>query len=336
LGNIRRKSINISQEGLLKAKPFQPDRGLPLVIEPTVEGVNLLALSATNRELIQSSLLKHGAVLFRNFNSKTMAEFEQFVRDISGELIEYSDQTSPRHKVGGNIYTSTDYPESQAIFLHNENSYASTWPLKIFFFCMTPPLHGGETPIADVRKVYQRISPHIRERFAQKGWMLVRNFGDGFGLSWQTVFQTTEKQKVNEFCRRAGIETEWKEGDRLKTRQVRQAIAQHPQTGEMVWFNHATFFHVSTLDRAIRETLLAQFNEEELPYNTYYGDGSPIEAAVLDELREAYREEAMAFRWQEGDILMVDNMLTAHGRNPYTGPRKIVVGMSEPCSRRGV
>jgi alpha-ketoglutarate-dependent taurine dioxygenase len=283
---------------------------LPLVIEPTVEGVNLLALVATNLELIQSSLLKHGAVLFRNFNSKTMDEFEQLIRDVSGELIEYSDQTSPRHKVSGNIYTSTDYPDSQRIFLHNENSYASTWPLKIFFFCMTPPLHGGETPIADVRKVYRRISPHIRERFTQKGWMLVRNFGDGFGLSWQTVFQTTEKQKVNEFCRRAGIETEWKEGERLKTRQVRQAIAQHPQTGEMVWFN--------------------------LPYNTYYGDGSPIEAAVLEELREAYWEESVAFPWQEGDILMVDNMLTAHGRNPYTGPRKIVVGMSEPCSRRNV
>lgn len=301
-----------------------------------MEGVNLLALVSTNRELIQSSLLKHGALLFRGFNSKTMAEFEQLVRDISGQLIEYSDQTSPRHKVSGNIYTSTDYPDSQTIFLHNENSYASTWPLKIFFFCVTPPPFGGETPIADVRKVYQRISPHIRERFAQKGWMLVRNFGDGFGLSWQTVFQTTEKQQVNEFCRRAGIETEWKEGDRLKTRQVRQAIAQHPQTGEMVWFNHATFFHVSTLDPTIRETLLAQFSEEDLPYNTYYGDGSPIEAAVLDELREAYREEAVAFPWQEGDMLMVDNMLTAHGRNPYTGPRKIVVGMSEPCSRRNV
>lgn len=307
-----------------------------MVVEPTVEGVNLLALVTTNRELIQSSLLMHGAVLFRGFNAKTMPEFEQLVRDTSGELIEYSDQTSPRHKVSGNIYTSTDYPESQTIFLHNENSYASTWPLKIFFFCVTPPPRGGETPIADVRKVYRRISPHIRERFAQKGWMLVRNFGDGFGLSWQTVFQTTEKEQVNEFCRRAGIETEWKEGDRLKTRQVRQAIARHPQTGEMVWFNHATFFHVSTLDPTIRETLLAQFSEDDLPYNTYYGDGSPIESAVLDELREAYREEAVAFPWQEGDILMVDNMLTAHGRNPYSGPRKIVVGMSEPCSRRNI
>lgn len=299
-----------------------------------MEGVNLPALVTTNRELIQSSLVRHGAVLFRGFNAQTMTAFEQLVRNVSGELIEYRDQTSPRHRVSGNIYTSTDYPHNQSIFLHNENSYASVWPLRIFFFCVTPPPQGGETPIADVRKVYSRISPRIRDQFAQKGWMLVRNFGDGFGLSWQTVFQTTDKADVEAFCRRAGIETQWKDGQRLKTRQVRQAIAQHPRTGEFVWFNHAAFFHVSTLEPAIRETLLAQFSEADLPYNTYYGDGSPFEAAVLDEIRNAYRNEAVAFRWQEGDILMVDNMLTAHGRNPYSGERKIVVAMSDPCSRR--
>jgi alpha-ketoglutarate-dependent taurine dioxygenase len=166
--------------------------------------------------------------------------------------------------------------------------------------------------------------------------MLTRNFGEGCGLSWQTVFQTTSKQEVEAVCSRAGIETEWKGGSRLKTRQVRRAVARHPQTSESVWFNHATFFHISTLEPTTREILLSQFSEEDLPYNTYYGDGSPIEASVLDELRAAYRQEAVEFSWQKGDALMIDNMLTAHGRNPYSGPREIIVGMSEPCSRETV
>jgi alpha-ketoglutarate-dependent taurine dioxygenase len=202
--------------------------------------------------------------------------------------------------------------------------------LKICFFCVTPPLQGGETPIADTRKVFKRIDPKIRERFIQQKVRYVRNFGGGLGLPWETVFQTKERAVMEEYCRSAGIEFEWKEENRLKTQQVRPAVARHPRTGEMVWFNQATAFHVSTLEPALREALLAELPEEEVPKNVYYGDGSRIESAVLDDLREAYRQEMVAFPWQEGDLLMLDNMLVAHGRAPFVGPRKIVVGMAEP------
>lgn len=104
----------------------------------------------------------------------------------------------------------------------------------------------------------------------------------------------------------------------------------------MVWFNHAVFFHVSTLKPTIRKALLAEFSEEELPHNTYYGDGSPIEPDVLDEIRTAYQQEAVIFPWQVGDILMLDNMLTAHGRQPFLGRRKVVVGMAEPFSSKNL
>ena len=212
----------------------------------------------------------------------------------------------------------------------HENSYAHTWPLKIFFCCVTPARQGGETPLADTRKVFQRIAPQIRQRFLQKKVLYVRNFGTRLGLSWQTVYQTTDRTMVNDYCLHAGYEVEWKDNDRLRTRRVGQAVARHPRTGEMVWFNHAAFFHITTLEPAIRETLLAEFRPEELPNNTYYGDGSPIEPSVLDELREAYQQETVTFQWREGDVLMLDNMLTAHGRTPFIGPRKILVGMSEP------
>jgi len=135
---------------------------------------------------------------------------------------------------------------------------------------------------------------------------------------------------VEAYCRSNAIEVEWKDGDRLRTRQVRPVMARHPRTREMVWFNHATFFHVSTLEPSLRDLFLIGFDEEELPNNTYYGDGSPIEPSVLDELRQAYRQEMVAFPWQKGDILMLDNMLTSHGRAPFVGPRKVVVGMAEP------
>lgn len=310
-----------------------PTGDLPLLVEPTSPGVDLMAWAAAHRELLEDNLHSRGGILFRGFNLQEPEELEAFIRAFSGGALEYRERSSPRSVVKGNIYTSTDYPASHPIFLHNENSYQSEWPLKIFFFCRRPPAEGGETPIADCRKVLARIAPEIQERFAKRNWMYVRNFGDGFGLSWQTVFQTRDRAQVEEHCRRTGIEVEWKEGNRLRSRAVRSAIARHPKTGELVWFNHATFFHVSTLEPIVRESLLAEFEDSELPANTYYGDGTPIEPGVMEHLREAYRRETVSFPWQKGDLLMLDNMLVAHGRAPFAGPREILVGMAEPVSR---
>ena len=328
-GSVRRKPLSVTRGELVVIESQKQGVELPLVMRPSVEALDLAPWAASNREFINTHLLKSGGILFRNFDLSTPEVFEQFAIACSSELLQYNERSSPRTQVSNNLYTSTDYPADQSIFLHNENSYQHTWPMKLFFFCMESPEQGGETPIADCRKVFKRIDPKIRQRFIEKRWMLVRNFGEGLSLSWQSVFQTEDKSAVEAYCRQAGIETEWR-GDRLRTRQARPAIAQHPTTGETVWFNHAAFFHIFTLDPSTREGLLSNSAEEDLPNNTYYGDGTPIELSVLDEIREAYRLETVSFAWRKGDILMLDNMLVAHGRNPYVGPRKILVAMAEP------
>ena len=336
LNPVRRKVVSGAPASLIKTSVLAAGQSLPLVIEPAVRGVDLIAWAAANRELIEAQLARHGGLLFRGFKVAGAAEFEQFISASAGAPLEYRERSSPRSPVSGNIYTSTDHPADQSIFLHNENSYQDTWPLKIFFFCVTPAARGGETPIADVRKVYERIEPHVRARFAERQWMYIRNFGDGFGLPWTTVFQTDDRRAVEAHCARHGIAVEWKDGDRLRTRAVRPAIAKHPRTGELVWFNHATFFHVTTLEPHLRETLLREFGAEDVPTNTCYGDGAPIEPQVLAHLRTAYEQETVSFPWQQGDILLLDNMLTAHGRAPYEGARQILVGMAEAWSDRGL
>lgn len=324
-----RKAGTIRTNNLIRTEPLQPNSNVPLVVLPNVEDLDLVSWAASQRAYLQQLLLRHGGLLFRNFRIAGAAQFQEFVSAISGEALEYMEQTSPRHKVHGNIYTSTEYPPSHRIFLHNENSYSATWPLKIMFFCVTAPVDRGETPIADVRRVYARIPENIRDRFARDGWMLVRNFITGYGVSWETAFQTTDRDDVTRYCQEHGIECEWRTKEHLRIRQRRAAIARHPVTQELVWFNHATFFHISTLDVETRNTLLAEFAEEDLPYNTYYSDGSPIEPEVLEILRGAYEAETIKFPWQEHDLLLLDNMLVAHGRSPFSGPRKILVGMAE-------
>jgi alpha-ketoglutarate-dependent taurine dioxygenase len=334
-GTIKRKLVSVSQESMVHIEPLVPGRRLPLLITPSGSGVDLIAWAANNKDRIGEHLSAHGGLLFRNFDLGTTDEFEKFIAAVSGEALEYSERSSPRSRVtSGNIYTSTDYPASQSIFVHNENSYKRRFNLKIFFFCETPSIQGGETPIADCRNVYQRISPEVRNRFSEKDWMYVRNYGDGFGLDWQTAFQTIDKKAVAEHCARNGIEVVWTGDDRLRTYAVLPAVIKHPHTGELVWFNHATFFHISTLEPSLREGLLTGFEKEaDLPTNTYYGDGSAIEPETLDELREAYRQETVSFAWRQGDILMLDNILAAHGRAPYEGVRRILVGMTELINR---
>ncbi|MEH2243331.1 TauD/TfdA family dioxygenase [Nostoc sp.] len=329
LSTFKRKIINVSSTGLIKTEFLQSENTLPLVVKPAIEGLNLILWAASNREWMETKLLHHGGILFRDFNIKAVSEFEQFIQTISGELLEYSYRSTPRSQVSGKIYTSTEYPANQYIPLHNEMAYSRNWPMKIWFFCCKSAQQGGETPIADSRKILSCLDSKIHEKFLQKQVMYVRNYSDILDLKWQDVFQTTNKSDVEKYCKNSGIEFEWKDSNHLRTRQVCQAIATHPKTNEKVWFNQAHLFHISSLKTEVQETLLSTFSEEDIPRNAYYGDASPIETSILDEIRQLYQQESVIFPWKEGDILMLDNMLTAHGRTPFLGYRKVVVGMAE-------
>jgi alpha-ketoglutarate-dependent taurine dioxygenase len=330
-GATKRKRIALS-EGQLVRQSFLSETGtLPLVLEPAVEGLSLVDWTATNRQHLEQELLRYGAILFRGFNLNTVDEFERFMKSLAGDLLDYSYRSTPRTQVSGKIYTSTEYPAHQTIPLHNEMSYARQWPMMLGFFCMEAAEDGGETPLADSRKVYQRIGESTLDRFRKKRVRYVRNYGDALDLTWQNVFQTQKRADVEDFCREAGIEFEWKSDERLCTSDVCQAVAEHPQTGEMVWFNQAHLFHVSNLQSEIRDSLLNSSGGEP-PRNAFYGDGMPIDERDLEDIRAAYAKETVVFPWQKRDVLLVDNMLTAHGRRPYRGARKIVVGMGRPFS----
>ena len=331
IGSVKRRRIDLSRESMTKTTYFQTGQSLPLVVEPAVEGVDLIAWARNNAPLIQEHLHDEGGILFRNFGICSVDKFEQFVQATSdGEVLQYLYASTPRRKVTDKIYTSTEYPADQTIPLHNEMSYARRWPMKTWFFCLTPAVEGGETPLADSRRVFQQIRPQIRDKFIQKSVQYVRNYGGGLDLNWQDVFHASERTQVEAFCREMGIQFEWRQEDRLQTRQVCQAVGRHPRTGDDVWFNQAHLFHISSLQSQVRELLLAEFQEHELPRNAFYGDGSPIESEVLDEIRQIYQQEERIFTWREGDLLLLDNMLTAHGRRPFYGKRNVLVGMAEP------
>jgi alpha-ketoglutarate-dependent taurine dioxygenase len=331
-----RHAVGGSSTEWVRVRPYREGQAIPFVVSPAVDGLDLVTWARSNREYLDRLLGSHRALLFRGFHCDTAERFQAFVEATSrtGRLT-YRDRTTPRTSKGDGIYTSTIHPADQRINLHNEGTYWTQWAFKIYFCSVKAAATGGETPIADVRHVHNRIAPGLRARFEQKGMMLVRNFNDGFGLPWQEVFQTDDAAEVEAYCRDNDIQLEWKDGGRLRTRQIRPAIRHHPVTGEAVWFNHAAFFHYTTLEPAVRDALLGEFGIEGLPYNTCYGDGSPIGDDEAAALREAYEAEKAMFPWEVGDIMLLDNMTVAHAREPYTGERETLAAMTEPVNGGG-
>ena len=304
--------------------------GSPVTMAPSIPGVNLNEWVKTHRDEVEKLLQLHGGLLFRGFSTHTVDSFELFLQSLSGSIMEYVHRSSPRHSVQNNIYTSTDHPRDQVINMHNEHSYSHQWPMKITFYCHKASTSGGETPIADSRKVLSGLKEATVRKFLDRQVMYVRKTSTGLGMTWQDIFQTTDKKAVEECCRQYKMDFTWADNDSLRMTFIRPAVRYHPRTNEPVWFNHAFFFNPLSLNKSIREVLLDQNNEALLPFRTYYGDGTEIEEEVIEEIKEVYERTRITFPWQEGDILLLDNMLMAHGRNPFQGERKILVGMSEP------
>jgi alpha-ketoglutarate-dependent taurine dioxygenase len=313
---------------LVKMGRLEAGGPLPLVIEPNIEHLDLIEWARNNRTLIDEKVAEHGAILFRDFKYTPNTDFNRFVQAICSDLFNDNGE-HPRKSLGGKVYTPVFYPPEQLLLWHNENSFNYRWPHKIWFCCEQPASEGGETPIVDSRRVFELLDSRLKHRFIEKGVMYVRNYGTGLGLNWQTVFQTDDPAVVEKLCREARMEIEWKSENRARTSCVRPAVVRHPTTGEMSWFTQAQHWHVSCLDTATRESIEAVFAEEDYPRHCYYGDGTPIEDAVMAEILEVYRQSEIAFKWRAGDILMLDNILTAHARRPFVGERKLLVAMGE-------
>lgn len=310
---------------------------LPLLIEPDERAENrpdcekLFRLSL-NQDDLRDKLLEHGALLLRGFPALDAPGFAEFVRRFSGRTpLSYAGGASPRINLGGGVYTSTEYPAHFALSLHNEMSYTSRWPRHLFFYCAIAPERGGETPLADSRRVLKKIDAEVVGQFKSKKIKYVRNLhgGAGTGYSWQEAFETEDGAVLEDLCRASCIDWTWKADGGVTLTEVRPATAVHPLTGEEVWFNQAEGFHPSASGvPAEGAELDSKVNEDELRLNAFHGDGSSLAPSALEHIREVTRAEAAFFSWRAGDILVVDNMLACHGRMPFAGARKVLLAMT--------
>jgi alpha-ketoglutarate-dependent taurine dioxygenase len=305
----------------------------PLVVRPLRSSLRLADWLREQRAYVDDLVVQFKALLFRGWDAKSADDFDSAAaattdKPWTGTPVGMLGRREAVTK--GGVFTSTSYPPHASIFPHSEqnNSAFRMWPLRIMFFCVEPPFRGGQTQIVNNARVFDRITPSIRDAFLAKGVRYKRVFYKD-KWSWQSTFQTEDRSQAEARCREAGMSFEWRDGgDTLRVEWNLQACAKHPRTGELLWFNQAHGMAHSVFDPVVREIISV---DREPSVDAMFGDGTPIAPAYLNHISQAYSEEAVAPRWENGDLMLLDNMAVAHGRRPYEGSRQILVAMTDPA-----
>jgi alpha-ketoglutarate-dependent taurine dioxygenase len=219
--------------------------------------------------------------------------------------------------------------------MHHELSYRLRVPGLLMFACLTAPGAGGATGVADASAVLEALPTELVDRFEREGWLLTRSYNDEIGASLEEAFGTADPAAIDAYCRANAIDADWQPDGGLRTRQRRSAVVRHPVTGRRSWFNQVAFLNEWTLDPEVREFLVDVYGPEALPFNTSFGDGAAIGPDVVALLNEVYDAHTVREPWQAGDLMLVDNLASAHSREAFEGDREVLVAMAEPLDLSG-
>jgi alpha-ketoglutarate-dependent taurine dioxygenase len=283
-----------------------------------------------HRDAVRAAMEEHGALLVRGLGLRDAAGFADVLRCLTTGLMVEREAFAPRQPYPEGIYSSTKWPANQPMCMHHELSYAVEFPGLMAYACTSAPTAGGATTVADAPTVLDALPADLVERFEREGWLLVRNYNDEIGASWAEAFGTEDRAAVEDYCRANAIALEWLPDDGLRTRQRRSAVVRHPVTGRRCWFNQIAFLNEWTLAPEVREYLVDVYGEDGLPFTTRFGDGGPVGEDVVALLNQTYEAHTRREPWQAGDLLLVDNIRSAHAREPFEGPREVLVGMADP------
>jgi hypothetical protein len=288
------------------------------------DGDDAVTWLAANRAELTRLLRTEGAVYMRDAGVDSAEHLSRAAAAMTLRCARYIERTSPRRSLRDDVYTATSYPAEYGINFHNELSYSQAFPEVIAFACVTPPATGGETPISDVRAMMSVLPDNLVRDFETSGYRYLRNFDEELGLPWRLTFGVETRDQLQRYCDEHAIGLTWKTPEWLQTMQVREATRIWHQTGERVWFNHAAFFHLASIPSEIWADLGSIYPADALPNMTTFGDGRAIPDAYVSTVNHAYERCAWQAQWERGDIMILNNVLWAHGRRAFQGAREVL------------
>ncbi|MFC9636533.1 TauD/TfdA family dioxygenase [Streptomyces mirabilis] len=286
--------------------------------------------AAAHRDALRAVVAEHGCVLVRGLGLRDAAETGAVFSKLATGLMTEKEVFAPRRTYSDGVYSSTKWPPNQPMCMHHELSYTLEFPGLMMFACLSAPTDGGATAVADAPTVLDALPAELTERFEREGWLLTRSYNDEIGASVAEAFGTEDRAAVESYCRTNEIAFEWQPDGGLRTRQRRSAVVRHPVTGRRCWFNQIAFLNEWTMAPEVREYLMDVYGADGLPFNTRFGNGDPIGEDVVELLNSVYEAHTAREPWQAGDLMLVDNIRTAHSREPFEGPREVLVALADP------
>jgi alpha-ketoglutarate-dependent taurine dioxygenase len=286
--------------------------------------------AAEHRDALRAVVAEHGAVLVRGLGLHDAAETTAVFRRLATTLMTEREAFARRQVYADGVYSSATWPANQQMCMHHELSYRLEVPSLLLFGCLGAPTEGGATAVSDSPTVLEALPRDLTERFERDGWLLTRSYNDEIGATLAEAFGTEDRGAIESYCRANAIEFAWQPGGELRTWQRRSAVVHHPLTGKRCFFNQIAFLNEWTIAEEIREYLVDVYGADGLPFNTRFGTGEPLTAEIVDVINAVYEANTVREPWQPGDLMLVDNIRTAHSREAYEGPREILVGMAEP------
>jgi alpha-ketoglutarate-dependent taurine dioxygenase len=315
-----------SATSLLEAD-LQPGR--PPILRADVTGSSAAQWAAEHRDTLRAVAAEHGCVLVRGLGLSDAVGTGAVFQRLATSLMTEREAFASRQAYADGLYSSSKWPQNQPMCMHHELSYALEFPGLMLFACLTAAAQGGATAVADAPAVLGALPAELIARCEQEGWLLTRAYNDDIGASVADAFGTGDRSSVESYCRANAIEFEWQPDGGLHTRQRRSAVIRHPASGRRCWFNQIAFLNEHTLDPEVREYLIDVYGADGLPFNTRFGHGDPIGEDVVQLINEIYEANTVREPWQAGDLMLVDNVRTAHSREPFSGPREVLVAMTD-------
>ena len=317
--------VSIPEQRSVKGKPF------PLVIEseqPDLAEAELHRWVQENKQDLHQLLIEHGAVLLRGFPVENAEAFEKLLDQTDYENMPYIGGAAPRNQVtASRIVTANEAPASEKIPFHHEMAQVPKPPGYIFFYCDIAPDAGGSTSIlhsAEACESFFEINPAFADKIKTKGVQYTRVMPETtdpsspIGRSWRETFNAETKEEAELAMQDAGMSWEWLSDDSVKTTTaVLPAIRHDSEIDQDVFFNSLVAVYSGWDD--VR-------NDAKKAVTT--PDGETLDGDTMVKMMEKMDQLAVNFRWQPGDVLMINNHTVLHARQPFEGERRILAAIA--------
>lgn len=282
---------------------------------------------AANHDELDAQVSRHGAILFREFPVWDAVDFDAFVSAFAYPNFAYEQSLSNAVRISKTerVFTANEAPPSVRIFFHHEMAQTPIYPSKLFFFCEQPAEQGGATPIcrSDILLDQLRAAcPQFVRDCEVKGLrysnvMPAENdLNSGMGRSWQSTFRANSRAEVEQRLRQLGYSWQWQEDGCLRATTPVLPAVRSIADGRQTFFNQLIAAYRGWQDTRNDPSKAITF-----------GDGTPLDAEAVGIAAKIADELTFNIPWQQGDVCLLDNFIVMHGRQTFSGTRKVLASL---------